>query len=333
MRLARGIGLLLVTAGWACAADPGLVELIMPDAHLVIGMDFARIRTSAVGEMFRTGLQAGMQQAGAGAELQGVFAQLGFNPFDEIQELVVATTGAGKNPPTLVAMRGSARLRQLMESQVMRSRPGAPGLTSIGDILVGGDEAQVRAAKVRHGRGASLHGAMAKRIAEMSANYDVWVISNIPVSTLAQNMKDAKGPALGNMQALQSIEQFSAGIGMRNDFVLQIEAVTHDAKSAGALGDSVQMLLAMAQQGAAGKDPSAEDALKRVEFGVQGKVVRLGIKVPAEEMKKQMETFRARSAGAVRTTVAPPRAPATSDIIIQSSPKDMGTVVISGSKK
>ena len=73
---------------------------------------------------------------------------------------------------------------------------------------------------------------MAKRIAEMSAKYDVWVISNVPVSSLAQEANNTKSAGFGNLEALKAIEQFRAGLRLSSDFVLQIEAVTRDAASA-----------------------------------------------------------------------------------------------------
>jgi len=335
MHMLRRIGLLLALAPLAGATDPALVEMVMPDAHVVFGMSFARIRSSPMGELFRTGMQTGMRQATGGAELQNLFMQIGFNPFEDIRELLVASTGAGKNPPTIVAMRGSPRLRQLMESQGMKSKTGADGVVMFGDLLVTGDAAQVKAAKARHGRGSAVSGAMTKRIAEMSGKYDLWVISNVPVSSLLNNAEDAKSPGLANMEMLKSIEQFSAGLSLSSDFALQIEVVAHDAKSAGSLADGVRMMLAMAQQGAA-KDPSTLDALKRVDLGVQGKVVRMGIAVPADELRKQMEMIQAQvhaTGGAAPAAAPKPRVPANTDIVIQSSPKDMGNIRISGSNK
>ena len=339
--VAKLIGAVVALAPMAGATDPRLLELVMPDAHIVFGFDLTRVRTSPMGEMFRAGMQTGMQQATGGKELQALFGQMGFNPFEDIQELIVATTGAGKNPPTLVAMRGSGRLRSLMESQGMKSKTGADSTAVFGDVLVAGDAAQVKAAKVRHGHGAKLNSALAQRIAELSGKYDLWLISNVPVAKLAENMDQSKAQGLGNMEMLKSIDQFSVGMGLSADFALQLEAVAHDEKSAGSLADSLKMLMAFAQQGAAGKDPATADALKRIEFGVQGRVLRVGITVPAEEMKKQMEMVRAQAAAspASAPTSAPTpratarRAPASTDIVIQSSPKDMGNVVITVPKK
>jgi hypothetical protein len=338
MRLVRRIGLLLALAPLGGAADRGLLELIMPDAHVAFGLSLARLRSSPMGDVLRAGMQNGMRRASGGAELQNLFGQIGFNPFEDIQELIVATNGTGKNPPTLVVMRGSDRLRQLIEMKNSQSKRGSTAFAAFGDVLVTGDAAEVKAARARHGRGPSLNGAMARRIAAMSAKYDLWVISNVPVSSLAANMDRSKSAGMGNLEMLKSIEQFSAGLGFSSDFVLQIEVTARDAASAATLADSAKMLLAMAQQQRAARDPAAMDALQRLQFQVQGRVLRIGMSVPAEEVQKQMQMLQAQmpvpdpSAGP--PPVAPkPRPPANTDIVIQSSPKDMGTVKISGSQK
>src|SRR5215472_8941875 len=138
---ARLLGLLLALAPLAAAMDPALIELIMPDAQVVVGIDFSRLRSSPMGDVLRTGMQTGMRQAGGG-DLQKMLDQIGLDPLRDIQEILIASTGTGKNPPTLVAIRGSARLRALIESSLARSKKPSNALTTIGDVILTGDAAQ-----------------------------------------------------------------------------------------------------------------------------------------------------------------------------------------------
>ena len=249
---------------------------------------------------------------------------------------MIASPGTGKNAPAIVAVRGSARLQEIMKAQSMRPKTGTNETAVFGDVFVTGDPVQVTAAKARRGRGSALSATMAKRVAEMSAKYDVWVISNVPGMSLAQDTNNTKSAGFGNLEALKAIEQFRAGLRLSSNFVLQIEAVTRDAAWAGSLGNSLQMLLAMAQQSAASKDPAAAEAFKRIEFNVQGRVLRVGMTVPAGEIQKQLEAARAQIPTRVPPRQAGPAAtvpPANTDIVIYSSPKDMGTVVAPGPKK
>ena len=139
----RVVGVLLALAPLAAATDPALLELIMPDARIVVGMDFTRLRTSPMGEALRTGIQTGMRQADGAGDLQKLLGQLPFDPLQDIQEILFASTGAGKNPPALVIVRGNARLRALIESPGIHTKTGANALVMVGDLLVTGDAAQV----------------------------------------------------------------------------------------------------------------------------------------------------------------------------------------------
>jgi hypothetical protein len=235
-----------------------------------------------------------------------------------------------------------------MERFPGRTHSGKTDLASIGDLLITGDAALVRAARLRRGRGPSVSATMAKRISDMSARYDLWVLSNMGFSSFAGSANQAKTPATPMNDALKSIEQFSAGLGLSGDFLLNVEVVTRDVTAAQSLGSTAQMALAMATQNVA-KDTSTQAALQRMKFGVEGRRLRLSITVPAEEMQKQMEMMKAQAqsgafgnglglgpgvaafgrASGDKSSKVPPNA----DLVITSSPKDMGTVVISGSKK
>ena len=56
----------------------------MPDAKLLLGIDLARVRSSPVGDLLRTGIETGMQQSERGAAIRNLFGQMGFNPSSRI---------------------------------------------------------------------------------------------------------------------------------------------------------------------------------------------------------------------------------------------------------
>ena len=352
----RLIPALLAVVSIVPAADPALLDLIMPDARVVFGMDFSRLQSSPMAEGIRRGMQAGMQ-AGGGAQFQKLLGGIGFDPFRDIHEILVATTGTGKNPPALFIVRGAPNVQKLLQSgggpatewHGARILAGKNPFALLDDLILGGDLTQIKAAILRRGRRSGINSELARRISTMSSRYDLWLVSLAPLASLASNVSPAKSPGFANLDALKSIDQFSLGLGMSSDFILDAELVAHDQKSAGALADSIRLLLALAQQSAK-SDPSAAAALKNMDFAVDEKVVRLGIKVPAEELQKQIQqaldsgqiagaAFAAQSGvqgPAVRRAATPdrgPRVPPDADVMIQSSPKDMGTVVIVGPRK
>src|SRR5215472_2857085 len=103
---------LVLLAPLAAAADPALLDFLMPDARLVVGVDIAHMRSSPLSSSFTNDVQ------GANPELRKLMEAAGFDPMRDLQELVFATPGIGKNPPALLVARGRfdvARLRSFAE--------------------------------------------------------------------------------------------------------------------------------------------------------------------------------------------------------------------------
>jgi hypothetical protein len=374
-------GLLLLTP-FAGAADSALLELIMPDARVVVSIDIARIRSSPLSSSFTNGVQ------NANPELRKLMDAAGFDPMRDIEEILFASPGIGKNPPALVVARGTfdtAKLRAFAESAGSKITDfrGVPILSDpekdsgafalLDNIILAGNPEQVKAAIGRRGRGMILNTEMAMRVTTLAKRYDAWLVSIAPLATLADQIpQDTKIDGLTSTEMLRSIEQFSFGVSMNSDLAMAADVVMSNAKAAGEIADTLQMLMGTLQKNS--KDqPSVMAALKNVSFGLDGNVVHLGFSVPAAEVERAMRDAMnpktktvgpltasrqpvqdvtpviqqaqrpqvAPVAQALATQPAPPagpvirstRIPANGEILVQSSPKDMGTVVILGSKK
>jgi hypothetical protein len=404
-------GLLLLTP-LAGAADPALLDFIMPDARVVVGIDIAHIRSSPLHASFSNSLQS------ANPEIQKLMDAAGFDPMRDLQEILFASPGIGKNPPALLVARGAfdvAKLRAFAESAGSKISDfgGVPILSDpekdagvfalLDNIILGGNREQVEAAILRRGRRLILNTEMATRISALCRRYDAWLVSIAPLATMASNLPpDAKVEGITNTEALRAIEQFSLGISMRSDLSLSAEFVMANAKAAGSIADAMQMLMGVAQKGSK-EDPGLMAALQNLNFGVDRNLVHFGFTVPVAEVEKAVESamnsqrkksepltaFR-RPAPAMPTIQSQPahvlvqeqqpqieepqaqpepaaarpepapqpvaervepvppvpqapkvagpvtrsaRIPANGEILIQSSPRDMGTVVILGSTK
>src|SRR5437016_12940640 len=103
----------MMLAPLAGAADQGLLDFIMPDARVVFGVDMGRIRSSPFQGSFSNGVQ------NANPELQKLMEAARFDPMRDLQEVLFASPGIGKNPPALVVARGTfdaTKLRSFAES-------------------------------------------------------------------------------------------------------------------------------------------------------------------------------------------------------------------------
>jgi hypothetical protein len=384
---------LLAAAVVSQAADPRLLELVMPDARVAIGIDVGRMRSSPFSQSVSSGIHE------ADPELRKLLDAAGFDPLRDLQELLIVTTGAPKDAPVLLIARGSFdfdRLRSFALSagskllnhesvEILTDPEKKSGGFALMDnsLIVGGSLEQVRAAISRRGRGMVINTELATRMEAMSSRYDAWIVSIAPLGPLAAGVSQEAVQSLAGSDMLKRIEQFSLGIGLSYDLTIAAEVVTKDDKDAGALGDGIQMLLGMAQKKLQ-EQPGGAEALKSLDFGVEGRTLHLGFTVPQAEVQKAIQsawdahrkppvTVAAKHAAApmremveapelpptvagslaplapavspgaqpaaapvVRRPPAPAparRLPANTEIMIQSSPKDMGTVIIVGGKK
>src|SRR5690348_12997054 len=84
----------------ARAADPQLLNLIMPDATVVAGVNVDQARTTPFGQYV-----LGQVQAQTNTELQKIKTLTGFDPTTDVHELLAATNSTGGSHSGLVAAR------------------------------------------------------------------------------------------------------------------------------------------------------------------------------------------------------------------------------------
>src|SRR5262245_21942946 len=85
----------------AAAADPQLVNLVMPDAKLLGGVNVNQAKASPFGQYILT------QMTSQDQELQKLTALTGFDPTRDVQELLLASDGNPKNHTGLALARGT----------------------------------------------------------------------------------------------------------------------------------------------------------------------------------------------------------------------------------
>lgn len=314
---------LLALAPLASAADSALLDLVMPDAKVVFGANVSRILASPLGKNF-TG-----KEPRVGAALAGFAAATGFNLTRDLEEILVATTGQPKDAPTLVVLRGifdKDRVRAFAKNngatvstyngleiytgaRNMGTEKVSGAFAVIGQsIVVGGQLEPVKAAIRNRNQGPRISADLGRKIAALSENYDVWAVSLAPASGLTSRFDDSKPDVASEM--LKAIEQFSGGLKFGDGFEFAAEILSHTQRDAEKLGGGLQTVVALLQNDPRTKCP---DCLK---ISVEDATVHVSLIVPASVIQQNLQ---ARNQLRV---VAPPN----TDIVIQSSPGDMGTV-------
>ncbi len=326
---------LLASGAMACGADSTLLNLVMPDAQILAGANVERILGSPLGKNISS------QVHGAVPELPQIMQKAGFDPTRDLKEVLIAATDKGQNGPALVLVRGSfdpdkiraaasgtGRKVQSYEGATILENPSqSKGVFAFLDttIAVGGDLDQVQAAIRRRSEPARLDARLASRVAEMSDRYDIWVVSAASLSKMTEGISSPQMKQAEDL--LKAVEQISGGVKFSANLDLGVELTTHSEKDAERLRDALQLLVAMAA--ASQKDASAAFDLSALKMTTDAKTVRIAFTVTGEQIKKTYELQMAR----LQQPATPPKpAVQNTGITIQSSERDMGTVVLSSTK-
>lgn len=258
----------------ARAADPQLLNLVMPDVKVIAGVNVDQAKTTPFGQYVLSQITGQRQQ-----NLQNLINVTGFDPTKDVSELLLATdtVGASATPGTnqgLVLARGTfdpAKIAAaataggaLTESYggvtIIEGAKQLAGfaflsVTSPADAtyVVAGDIANVKAAIDRQTSPSSLPAALVTKINTWSATEDAWVISTVPPSTLKPPSAAPNVPGLGanGGTAFQNIVDGAAGVKFGANVVVTIQAEADNAQDATTMSGVLQLLVSVAKMQAA----------------------------------------------------------------------------------
>src|SRR6184192_980253 len=162
----RYCALSLLAAQVAIAGDSALPDFLPPGIKVMFGIQVRRIATSRLAQ----GLPADATAMGGTGDWQKIVSLAGFDPIKDIEEVLVASTGAGGHslssarqaPPILLIARGNFNVERFQAyARPYHGVPvlgGGAGSTSIVAILdastaIMGDLSEVHDAIDRRGKG------------------------------------------------------------------------------------------------------------------------------------------------------------------------------------
>jgi len=336
MRTSTAVALLscAVLIPAALAADSSLLGLAPADSDVLIGINFKQIRESNFGKLIVA------QMAGPGNAAFKAFVDQagGFDPLRDLDEALIAAP-AKQNPNAFLMLRGHfdvAKLSQLAAAGGMMgadyhgvrimARAGQQGGFSAvavvdSSLIVGGDEAGVRAFVDRRGQGPSLRAAIAAKAGEVSQANDIWMVMHAAPAAFAP-----PGAAAGPMGDLvQSIEQVTLGVKFGTDIVISVQAVTHTPKDAEGLVAALRLFSGMAAAGQ--KDNQRVAALlQRLKLDSEGSTAKLWLTIPEAEAEAAVRDAMAAQMHAKAASPAPAPAPSEPaskdpDVVTLPAPK------------
>ena len=280
------------------AADPTLLNLVMPDAQIVAGVNLAKAKTSPFGQFL-------LRQMPEDGDFAKFINASGFDPRRDLQEVLMATATGQKTglvaargtfDPQKIAALATADGKQIVSQYngaqlLVSTEAGSPALAFFdGNFAVAGDLVSVKAAIDRR----KSHNAISPQLAAKVAMYgaaDAWTVSLVPLSGLGQKPNVAvPGPLNGIFQGdlLKKVSETSGGVTFTSPVQVTGELVADSDKDATALGDVVKFLASMIQTN--GADPAVTTLVQSLNVSTQGNVLKLALAIPEAQLEALIQS-------------------------------------------
>ena len=297
--------LIAVFAGLAPAADPQLVNLVMPDAQVLAGINVDLAKTTPFGQYLLS------QIPSQGLHLGQISGQTGFDPTRDLHELLLASDGTPQNG--LVLARGAFDAQRIqsaglagggvMESykslNILEDPKRTHGVAFLDATLaVAGDLASVKRAIDRQSLAAPLPASVIVQVDQWSGAHDAWALTTVPPSKLKPSAAPVPpNPAFQN--AFQSIQQAAGGVKFGTQVVFTAQAQTDSEQNATALANVLQFLSSLAQMQAPPPKAQVGALLQGLAVTSSGNVVNFSLSVAETELEQIMKSQPARTPNSV----------------------------------
>ncbi len=283
-------------------ADSQLLNLVMPDASVLAGVNVDQAKTSTFGQYVLSQMQ--------NPELQKLTAATGFDPTRDVDEVLVASGAPGsKNglalargnfDPTQIAAAAAAHggTKELYGIfTIIEDQKQTHGVTFVGaggtvaapfTIAIAGDVASVKAALDRLKTPSNLPAGVLNQVSYWSLHEDAWVLTTVPPSSLQPKAGTPNIPGLGaagnGHNALQTIQSAAGGVKFSDPVMVTAQAQSDNAQDAQNLANTVKLLASMAQLQA--KDNATIQAMAQsVSATVTGTIVNISLSMPEDQLQ------------------------------------------------
>jgi len=276
-------------SGVLSAADPQLLNLVMPDVKAMADINVAQAKTSPFGQYVMTQVET--------QQLAQIAALTGFDPTKDVDELLVAGNGAAQHSGLALALGNFnvTAISALIATQkvvtetyhgvtIFEDPKKEGGLAFLsGSIAAAGDLTNVKAAIDRVSSPSTLPASLLVEIGQLSAANDAWALTTVPPSSL-KSLGDAPAvPGAGNMLAM--VQSASVGLKFGANVVLTGQAQADTAQNATAAAGLIQFLVNMAQMKAA-DEPQVQALAKALTVSANGATVNISLTLPSEQFQE-----------------------------------------------
>jgi hypothetical protein len=320
IKFARLAVVLALPLGAFAAADPALLQMVMPDAQVLAGLQATQAKASPFGQYVLAHLSVNDTQLGQ------FTAETGFDPRQDVSEIVIASNWKPNTPDNrwLVVADGTFNVAKITAAFLANSgipstyqgvnlvTHAAESNTQVSTAIaffgtttaVAGDVASVKAAIDRKQSNAPADGNVLAKAQQVSANNDFWFVTLVPLSNFSSAIPNSNlsGAMQGNLFA--AINQASGGIRFGDTVTISAEAVTRSEKDAQALVDVVKFFAGLVQLNRQNNPTAGQVAtlLDTLTTTTSGNTTTISLAIPEQQLEQLLNSAqpRARKAAALR---------------------------------
>jgi hypothetical protein len=288
-----------VTAAMATAGvTPALLNLVMPDATVVSGMNVSQSITSPFGQYILS-----QMQSNDSGFLQFITAT-GFDPRKDLLEILAATpsTASSTAHSGLILGRGVFQPAMIIGAATEQggtvtnyrgfSLIGQTGETVAltfldGSTVAMGDITSVKSVIDRKLAGPAFSGTLAQTAIAVSAANSAWFATTTPLSDFMSTKQAGNLGGVAQSPLLQSVQQASGGVQFGSaGITLSADAVTASPQNAQALVDVLKFFVSMIA-GNANAPSSVTSVATSAQFSVNGSTAHISLML-AETQAEQL---------------------------------------------
>lgn len=283
------------------AVDQGLLALAPPEARFIASIDISRAKNSQFGQYVLNRADTDNH------DFEEMIRATGFDPRRDLQDVVLAASGPAADAAEshfAVIARGTfdgSRIRAAAQAkgghaemyhgvdlftESSENRPTA--FAFLGDgVAILGDVPTVRQIIANRDMHQTLNPTLETLISAIGPDNDVWFVSSMPGSYLADNFARNTNQQAAR-QALTSILQSSGGIQFGEMVRLSFDATARSPKDAQALADVIRFLGSMAQM-AREKGPAGDilaSAVDQMTLQTNGDMLHASLSMPEKSLEQ-----------------------------------------------
>lgn len=246
------------------AVDPRLLNLVMPDAVVMAGVNVTQAEATPFGQWVLG------QLATNDPKMQQLVTLTGFDPRKDVNELLVASNGAAKTGLALATgtfdissittfATSKGAVTETYNGVTILEDPNQTHGTAFlsASVAVAGNLADVKAAIDRQTAASTLPASLVVQANQLSGNNNAWFICTVPPTSLhpAGASVDPGNPGLQN--AAKTIQSAYGSVTFGTMVTATVTAQSDNAQDATTLASLLQLLVNMAEMQATNKTAAA----------------------------------------------------------------------------